>query len=213
MNARYPALVGLCLILASMPALRAQAAQGDPHAGHVAHSSSHGESNVLDYEVPDVELLDQNGKPVRFVSGIIGDRLAAVTFTFTQCTTVCPILDGIFKRLQNEIADDLGLDTVLLSVSVDPVRDIPERLQQHAQRLQAKPGWSFLTGDQQTVTGLLKAMEVYAPDLLDHPPTVFVVDGRSGVWTRLSGFPKPAKIVEVLERYRTARSAAEGEAL
>ena len=209
MSARFLTLVGLCLVLASAPALRAQTAQEDPHAGHAAHADSHGGSNVVDLDVPDVELLDQDGEAGRFVSEIIGDRLAAVTFTFTHCTTICPILDGIFKRLQNEIADGLGRDTLLLTVSVDPVRDIPERLKQHAEKLQARPGWSFLTGEQETVTELLKELEVWAPDIWDHPPTVFVVDGQRGVWTRLAGFPKPAKIVEVLERYRAAR--AEGE--
>lgn len=212
MTARLPTLVGLCLVLALPPALGAQAAQEDPHAGHAAHAGSQGGSNVVALDVPDVDLVNQDGETGKFVSDIIGDRLAAVTFTFTHCTTICPILDGIFKRVQNEIADDLGRDTLLLTVSVDPVRDIPERLKQHAEKLQAKPGWSFLTGEQQTVTGLLKELEVWAPDIWDHPPTVFVVDGRRDVWTRLSGFPKPTKIVEVLERYRTARSEGEEEA-
>jgi protein SCO1/2 len=212
MSARFLTLVGLCLVLASAPALRAQTAQEDPHAGHVAHAGSHGGSNVVDLEVPDVELLDQDGKSGRFASEIIGDRLAAVTFTFTHCTTICPILDGIFKRLQDEIADDLGEDTLMLTVTVDPARDIPERLKQHSEKVRAKPGWSFLTGDKETVTGLLKALEVWAPNIWDHPPSVFVVDGRRGVWTRLSGFPKPAKIVEVLDRYRKARSNEEGQA-
>jgi len=207
MSGRMLCRVGLCLVLASPLALLAQA--DDPHAGHVAHAGSQNGSNVVDLDVPDVELVNQDGETGRFVSDMIGDNLAAVTFTFTHCTTICPILDGIFKRLQNEIADELGQDTVLLTVSVDPTRDIPERLKQHAGKLQAKPGWSFLTGEQQTVTGLLKSLEVFAPNLLDHPPTVFVVDGRREVWTRLSGFPKPDKIVEILDRYRTARSEGE----
>ena len=207
MSGRMLCRVGLCLVVASPLALLAQA--DDPHAGHVAHAGSQNGSNVVDLDVPDVELVNQDGETGRFVSDMIGDNLAAVTFTFTHCTTICPVLDGIFKRLQNEIADELGQDTVLLTVSVDPTRDIPERLKQHAEKLQAKPGWSFLTGETETVNGLLKELEVFAPNLLDHPPTVFVVDGRRDAWTRLYGFPKPDKIVEVLDRYRTARSEGE----
>lgn len=210
MLARRLSLVATWLALSTPLALCAQAS--DPHAAHAAHLDSQGGSNVVDLDIPDVDLIDQDGEPGRFVSDRIGDNLAAVTFTFTHCTTICPVLDGIFKRLQNDIADELGRDTVLLTVSVDPTRDIPERLKQHAEKLQAKPGWSFLTGEQETVTGLLKSLEVFAPNLLDHPPTVFVVDGRREVWTRLSGFPKPDKIVEVLDRYRTARTAAEKDA-
>ncbi|HSN54077.1 MAG TPA: SCO family protein [Candidatus Sulfomarinibacteraceae bacterium] len=172
-----------------------------------APHSAGASSNVVDLDVPDVELVDQNNRSGRFVSDVIGDRLAAVTFTFTSCTTICPVLDGIFLGVQAKIADDLGDDIILVSVTVDPANDIPQRLKARAEELDADPAWTFLTGDKDTVNGLLKALEVYAPNIWDHPPTVFVVDGRRGVWTRLYGFPSPDKIVEVLDRYRSARDA------
>ena len=162
--------------------------------------------NVVELDVPDAELLDQNGEAQKFVSSRIGDNIAAVTFTFTHCTTICPTLDGIFKRLQDELADDLGKDAVMLTLSVDPVNDIPERLKQRADKLDARPGWSFLTGEKDVVNNLLRALEVYTPDITEHPPTVYVVDGRRGVWTRLTGFPTPAKIVEVMDAHRTNRT-------
>jgi protein SCO1/2 len=163
-------------------------------------------SSVVDVDVPDVELVDQHSTRARFVSDVIGSNLAAVTFTFTNCTTICPVLDGIFIGVQEKIADDLGRDSILVSVTVDPVNDIPERLKAHADKLDADPAWRFLTGDKDTVNGLLKALEVYAPNILDHPPTVFVVDGSRGVWTRLNGFPSPDKIAQVLDQYRAERN-------
>jgi len=170
------------------------------------------QSNVVDLDVPDATLVDQDGEPGKLLSDLIGENLAAMTFTFTHCTTVCPTLDGVFKRLQNDIGEDLGKDTVMLTVSVDPVTDIPERLKQRAEKLKAEPGWSFLTGEKSTVNDLLKALEVFAPDIKDHPPTVFVVDGRRDVWTRLSGFPTPAEIEKVIDGYRAARSKVAGRA-
>ena len=166
---------------------------------------ANGSTSVVDVDVPDAELVDQDNHRVRFVSEVIGDRLAAVTFTFTNCTTICPVLDGIFLGVQSKIADDLGRDSILVSVTVDPTNDIPERLKAHAGRLDADPAWRFLTGDKDTVNSLLKALEVYAPNILDHPPTVFVVDGSRGVWTRLNGFPSPDKIAQILDQYRSAR--------
>lgn len=177
----------ICLLVAAAPQLAAAS------------------SSVVELDVPDVELVDQDSHRSRFVSEVIGDRLAAVTFTFTSCTTICPVLDGIFLGVQSKIADDLGTDIMLVSVTVDPTNDIPERLKAHAEKLDAKPGWRFLTGDRETVNGLLKALEVYAPNILDHPPTVFVVDGSRGIWTRLNGFPSPEKIAEGLNQYRAAR--------
>ena len=164
------------------------------------------ETSLVHPEIPDVELVSQSGAKGRFVSDFIGNRLAVLTFTFTSCQTVCPVLDGIFKSVQSDLADQLGNETVILTVTVDPERDVPERLQHHANRVGAKPGWSYLTGEKDTVNELLRGVEVYSPNILDHSPTVFVVDGRRGVWTRLHGFPTPEEIAKVLDGYRAART-------
>ncbi|MBW1882193.1 MAG: SCO family protein [Deltaproteobacteria bacterium] len=181
----------LCCALLAALAVQAQAA----------------ETSIVHPEIPDVELVNQSGTKGRFVSDFIGDRLAVLTFTFTSCKTVCPVLDGIFKSVQGDLADRLGKEAVILTVTVDPERDVPARIQDHAERIGAKPGWSYLTGEKDTVNTLLRGVEVYSPDILDHSPTVFVVDGRSGVWTRLYGFPTPEEISKVLDDYRALRSA------
>lgn len=202
----HPATKGLALLVAACCvaglSLRVAAAPDDPHAAHRAHGSPGIHPNVVQVDVPDVQLLDQDGESGRFLSERIGKRYAAITFTFTTCTTICPVLDGISKRLQKELGDDLGEEVVLLTVSIDPARDIPERLKQHAEKLGARRGWSFLTGDTGEVTRLLKALEVWAPNIEDHPPVVYVVDGHEGTWTRLSGFPKPDTILAVIDGYR-----------
>lgn len=164
-----------------------------------------GAADVTLEKIPDAPLVDQRGAGVRFLSEAIGDKLAAVTFTFTSCHTICPRLDGIFAGLQSRLGEHLGEDTVLLTLSVDPANDVPERLKTHAEKLRARPGWRFLTGDQQEVISLLKALEVFSPNIYDHPPTVFVVDGRRDAWTRLSGFPSPDTIASVIEQYRKQR--------
>jgi protein SCO1/2 len=208
------AVAALCLALVAAPVSSATA--DDPHAGygahadhaaHMGHAAQATRTNAVKLDVPDVELLDQDGQPGRFVSERIGERYAAITFTFTTCTTICPVLDGISKRLQKDLGEDLGEEVVLLTVSIDPARDIPERLKQHADKLGARPGWSFLTGETGEVTRLLRALEVWAPNIEDHPPVVYVVDGHTGTWTRLSGFPKPDTILAVIDRYRGAEEA------
>ena len=140
------------------------------------------------------------------MSDFIGDRLAAVTFTYTTCTTACPILDGIFKQVQARLGDKLGKDVILVTLSIDPVTDIPQRLKAHAQKIEARPGWSFLTGKKQAVNRILKALEVYSSDIFNHPPTVFIVDGQQGLWTRVNGYPSTSKVMKELDRFNGARA-------
>ncbi len=159
----------------------------------------------VDLDVPDLPMTNQEGESGKLISEIIGDRLAAITFTYTTCTTICPVLDGIFQKVQGSLDADLRDEVTLITISIDPVTDIPPRLKEHAEKLGAEPGWIFLTGEKDEVNAILKGMEVYTPDIYNHPPTVFIVDGKTGIWSRLTGFPSPRLIRKTLDAYRNDR--------
>lgn len=153
----------------------------------------------------DLELLNQDNKHLKFRSDAIGNRIAAITFTYTNCTTICPVLDSIFVKLQDLVGPRLGSDVALITLSIDPANDSPARLKKHALKLKAKPGWTFLTGRKPDVDRVLQGLDAYAPDIYNHPPTVFVGDGRKNVWKRLYGFPSAEKIMTVIREFEDAR--------
>jgi len=198
-------LVSVCL--SSLLAFsQAQAHSPSQHQSVPDNAQANPPSNVAKLKVPDLELLNQDGVKGRFMSDFIGHRLAAVTFTYTTCTTACPILDGIFRQVQARLGDRLGQDIILVTLSIDPVTDIPQRLKAHAQKIEARPGWSFLTGQKQAVNRILKALEVYSLDIFNHPPTVFIVDWQQGLWTRINGYPSTSKVMKELDRFHGARA-------
>ena len=162
-------------------------------------------ANTVNVKVHDQELLNQESKRVRFKSDVIGDRLIAMTFTYTTCTTICPVLDSIFVDLQDLIGKRLGKDIFLVTMSIDPNTDIPARMKLYAKKLGAKQGWVFLTGKKQDVDKVLTGLDVYSPDIYNHPPVVFVVDGRKGIWKRIYGFPSPEQIMEVIQELDDGR--------
>lgn len=153
----------------------------------------------------DLELLDQDGKPRRFKSDVIGDRLVAITFTYTTCTTICPILDSIFVTLQKKLGSRLGKDVHLITMSIDPVNDIPKRLKAYARKLGALPGWTFMTGSKVNMDKVLVGLDMYSPDIYNHPPSIIVGDGKTGTWQRFYGFPSADKILASLNELQKAR--------
>lgn len=161
--------------------------------------------SIVDITLHDLTVLDQDGKRMRFRSDAIGNHITAITFTYTNCTTICPVLDSIFVRLQDLLGQKLGSDVELITLSIDPTNDIPARLKQHAKKLKAKPGWIFLTGKKHDIDTILQGLDAYAPDIYNHPPTVFVGDGRKNVWKRLFGFPSAEKILNVIREFEDAR--------
>jgi protein SCO1/2 len=135
---------------------------------------------------------------------VIGDRIAVVNFIYTSCTTVCPVSSATFQQLQGRFGAALGKDVVLVSISVDPLRDTPERLRDFSDRYQARAGWTWLTGAKPDVDAVLKGFGAYTPNFEDHAAMVLVGDANG--WTRFNGFPS---VEQLLARVQTLRAARE----
>ena len=196
------------VLLAAFACTGAQAAgEGgqDPHAHHRGESSEPGAATTDAVELHDRTLISQDGEALRFATDVIGDYIVVMDFVYTTCTTVCPVLSAVFGQVQEDLGDTLGREVRLVSVSVDPGRDTPERLKAYSERHGAKPGWFWMTGDKPSVDEVLKGLGAYTPDFEDHPSMVLVGDARSGQWTRFFGFPSPAQLSAAVDELAAAR--------
>ena len=180
------------------------------HAAHMAKARAMAGKveEVSGLTVPDVEVTTQSGETVHFYRDLVKDRVVAMNFIFTTCTTVCPPMGAIFGQLEKTLGDRLGRDVQLISVSVDPTTDTPERLSEWAARFGRKPGWTLVTGDKTTVDSLLKGLQVFTPDFEDHAPIVLLGNDASGEWTRAYGLAPPDKLAELLDRLAAGESGA-----
>lgn len=151
----------------------------------------------------DRTLVDQDGKPVRFPRDVIGDRVAVISTFFTSCGQICPILSAILKALQDELGSRLGKEVVLVSISVDPVTDVPPRLKTYARSWNARPGWLFLTGEKRSIDHVLTGLGMYAPDFVNHPAQFLV--GVGGAWTRYYGFASPEELLSRIDTLAAER--------
>jgi cytochrome oxidase Cu insertion factor (SCO1/SenC/PrrC family) len=149
--------------------------------------------------IPDVEVLDQHGNELHFYSDLIKDKTVAINFIFTNCTTICPPLAATFARLQKEMGDKVGKDVHLISISVDPVTDTPERLKAWGAKFKAGPGWTFVTGEKQEIDKLLNALGASVARREDHTPSLIIGNDSKHIWTRTYGLAKIPLIVGVIQ--------------
>lgn len=104
--------------------------------------------------IPAFQLVDERGQP--FTEEALRGHPTIVSFLFTRCDTICPVTTAKMRNLQ-EITADLGDRIKLLSFSVDPGYDTPERLDAYAQKFTADPErWRFVTGDPAHVRALVE---------------------------------------------------------
>ncbi|MCI0487543.1 MAG: SCO family protein [Blastocatellia bacterium] len=204
-NSYLPGRAGKLILIVAAISLCAYA--GRPHRAQDAHQhhnhtppakETEEKVSVGNMAIPDVVLLNQNGEPVRIYSDLIKGHVVAINTIFTTCTTICPPMGANFSRLQKLMGDRMDKDIRLISISVDPVTDTPQRLKAWSEKFDAGPGWTLLTGPKQEVDKLLKALKVFAADKWDHAPTVLVGSETSGEWTRAYGLASPSKLAEII---------------
>jgi len=198
-HAHFIVAITACVIAAGAPG--AARGHGEVHKHDAAAAAAPSAAKVVLRGDP---LLDQTGKRVRLADDVIGGRIAVVNFVFTTCTTVCPVTSATFQQLQGRLGAALGKEVVLISISVDPLRDTPERLHEYAGRYQARAGWTWLTGAKPNVDAVLKGFGAYTPNFEDHPSMVLV--GDAGGWTRFLGFPAVDQLLARVGDLRAARA-------
>ncbi len=102
-------------------------------------------------EVPAFALKDAAGQP--FGTSQLDGRVWIADFVFTTCPEICPRMSEDMSRLQTWLVNR-ALDgrVHLVSISVDPQRDTPDKLRAYATQFHARPAtWTFATGSQQAV--------------------------------------------------------------
>lgn len=148
--------------------------------------------------IPDVDVLDQDGKQLHFYTDLIKGKTVAINFIFTNCTTICPPLAATFARVQKEMGDKVGREVHFISISVDPLTDTPERLKAWGAKFRAGAGWTFVTGDKPDIEKLLNALGASVARREDHSPTVIVGNDLKGVWTRTYGLARTSQMVGLI---------------
>lgn len=99
--------------------------------------------------LPRFDLTDENGRA--FGSGDLEGKVWVASFIFTRCPTICPRITARMAEVQRR-TQQLAPAFHLVSFTVDPEYDTPERLRGYARSHRASPRlWSFLTGPEEAV--------------------------------------------------------------
>lgn len=174
-------------------------------------------------EVPDFTLVDQDGARVRLRN--YKGRALVLTFIYTRCPLpdYCPLMTDNFAEIVKAIKEDAALygKTQLLSISVDPEYDTPERLRQYGAGRTTESGaqafshWVFATGTSDEVKkiatyfGLQYFTEI---DQIIHSLVTAVISPDGKIVKLYTGNEwKPAAIISDLQSFRPTEQAQSKE--
>lgn len=175
-----------------------------PHEqqGQAAKPSLRTDENYQRAYFTDLPLLTQDGKEVRFYRDILRGKVVLISFVYTNCTDVCPILMPNLAEIQNRLGDRFGRDVSFVSISVDPEDDTPEVLKRYGENFGVKPGWTFLTGKKENVDWVVYKLGQFTEDFEDHSMLFLLGDVKNGRWAKMRGDMPPevvlARLLELL---------------
>ena len=126
---------------------------------------------------PPISLHDASGAPVT-LAGERG-RYVLVTFLYTHCPDVCPLIAQNLNTVLRSLGSDAGQVRVL-AVSVDPKGDTPAAVKAYAKRMHLVPHFRYLIGTRPALRRAWVAWHVLAvaesADLVDHVAYTALVD-------------------------------------
>jgi protein SCO1/2 len=112
----------------------------------------------LDEFVPqDIPFLTDDGEAGTIGDYFVGERPVILTMGFYRCPLLCPLtLSGLVKGL-NDLDETPGNEFRIVTVSIDPTdkpefsRVIKDQNLSHIDREGAEAGWTFLTGNEDSI--------------------------------------------------------------
>ena len=158
-----------------------------------------GETSAAAKYFTDTVLTSQDQQKLRFYSDVLKGKVIVINSFFATCPGACLPLNRNLEKLQSLVGDRFGKDVFFVSISVDPTVDTPERLKSYATKLNAKPGWLFLTGPKDNVDLVLRKLGQYV-DVKENHFNLFIMGNEStGLWKKAFGLAQTEELYKVLE--------------
>lgn len=170
--------------------------QATPSVNTVSNNQQSEEERARNF-FTDTEVIDQNGKKLRFYSDVLRNRVVLISFIFTNCEYSCPMLAQKLKQARASMVPAIKDEVWFVTLSVDPERDTPESMKQFAKGQGVDESrWIFLTGDKQNLELLVKKLGQYTPNVEAHTTLMLAGNDRTRHWTRVLPMVPPDGIAQ-----------------
>jgi cytochrome oxidase Cu insertion factor (SCO1/SenC/PrrC family) len=194
-------LLSCCLIVSRA---NAQITQPAPAGDKAVSSKATGKLIKIDntqVQLPDVKVFTQSGEQVNFYTDLIKDKVVLLSFFFSSCTYVCVMQGANLSKVQALLGERLGKDVFLISISMDPEKDTPQKLKYWSRSFGAKSGWTIVSSNTPEMNRMLKAFTGYNPGPKDmHMSLVFIGNDKTGAWMTTDGLTDPGDLATLIGR-------------
>jgi protein SCO1/2 len=174
------------------------------HHHHTIDNPNPVTRSAVEIAVPDLELVRDDGRKVRLPAEVDDGRPVLLTFIYTSCTAICPVITQTLTSFQDRLGSESRL-LHMMSISIDPEQDTPPRLVEYAQRFHAGPGWQHYTGTLDASIAAQRAFGVYRGSKMTHAVVTLLRAAPGKAWLRIDGIVRPDDLVKDYRKLMAAR--------
>ena len=165
--------------------------------------------------LPDATVLTQDGKPLKFYSDVIKGKLTVISFIYTTCRDICPLVTARLADIQRRLGPDASHGIQFVSISIDPETDTPERMKAHADAFGVQDNWLFLTGTRETIDLIRYKLGERSRTKTEHRSEILIRNDVTGEWSRDSVFGDMETVATNIRamdpKWRAAMSVVRGD--
>jgi protein SCO1/2 len=165
--------------------------------------------------LPDITLVDQNGRNVSLAS--LKGKPVLFDFIYTTCPGPCLVLTSRMKQIADRLGPKLGTEARIVSITVDPEHDHPAQLNAYAKAQGADVnGWLFLTGTPKQIDDVMAHFDLIreyeADGTVDHVLEFFLVDANGKALLQYMGEKaEPDRVASDVEKALEHEPVAAGD--
>jgi cytochrome c2 len=105
-------------------------------------------------------------------------------FIYTSCTDICPLATARMTQIEDRLGAAVGRDIFIISMTVDPETDTPERLKAYSKAFGTGPGWTFVTGRPEDIRAINYRFGERSKVLSEHRNEIVLGNDATGEWQR-----------------------------
>ncbi len=147
---------------------------------------------LREYRMPTVPLVDQTGTAVDLADELLDPGPVLMTFIFTTCPGICPILSSVVAGTIDTLGPDRA-NVRFWSVTIDPDHDGPAELAAYGAMFDAGPEWRLFTGAPEAIGAVRLAFEADSDIKMAHRALYLLRIGENS-WARFEGDVTPNEL-------------------
>jgi protein SCO1/2 len=152
--------------------------------------------------IPNVTLRTHDDVPVKFYDDLVKGKQVLINMMYANCEGLCPLVTSRLIEVHRALAERMGRDLFMYSITLKPAEDDPAALKAFADMHGALlPGWTFLTGDPFDIETLRFALFrhnhiKFDLDLNGHAGNLRIINDSINRWLNVTPMASKATVLQ-----------------